>query len=35
MITDEWNLYQLANNGKGLEMIVKIPIFQDYQRLHL
>ena len=35
MITNDWNLYQLANNGEGLEMIVKIPIFQDYQRLHL
>ncbi len=35
MITNNWNLYQLANNGKGLDMIVKIPIFQDYQRLHL
>ncbi|MFP3167387.1 MAG: hypothetical protein RXQ68_03125 [Candidatus Nanopusillus sp.] len=27
MITNEWNLYQLANNGKGLEMTVKIYIF--------
>jgi hypothetical protein len=35
MITNNWNLYQLANNGEGLKMIVKIPIFQDYQRLHL
>ena len=35
MITNDWYLYQLANNGKGLEMIVKIPIFQDYQRLYL
>jgi hypothetical protein len=27
MITNKWNLYQLANNGRGLEMIVKISIF--------
>ena len=31
MITNEWNLYQLANKGEGLEMIVKISIFQNYQ----
>jgi len=35
MITNDWYLYQLANNGEGLAMIVKIPIFQDYQRLYL
>jgi len=27
MITNKWDLYQLANNGRGLEMIVKISIF--------
>ena len=27
MITNKWNLYQLANNGRGLEMVVKISIF--------
>ena len=31
MITNEWNLYQLANKERGLEMIVKISIFQNYQ----
>jgi hypothetical protein len=31
MITNEWNLYQLANKERNLEMIVKIPIFQNYQ----
>jgi hypothetical protein len=30
MITNEWNLYQLANKEGGLEMTVKIPIFQNY-----
>jgi hypothetical protein len=35
MITNEWNLYQLANNRRGLEIIVKISIFQNYQGLHL
>lgn len=35
MITNEWNLYQLANKERNLEMVVKIPIFQNYQRLHL
>jgi len=27
MITNEWNLYQLANNRRGLEIVVKISIF--------
>ena len=27
MITNKWNLYQLANNWRGLEMVVKISIF--------
>ena len=31
MITNEWNLYQLANKGESLEMTVKISIFQNYQ----
>jgi len=35
MITNRWDLYQLANNGRGLEMVVKISIFQNYQGLHL
>jgi len=35
MITNEWYLYQLANKGGGLEMIVKISIFQNYWGLHL
>ncbi len=30
MITNEWDLYKLANNRRGLEMIIKIPIFQNY-----
>ncbi len=30
MITNKWYLYKLANNGRGLEMIIKIPIFQNY-----
>ncbi len=30
MITNEWDLYKLANSGRGLEMIIKIPIFQNY-----
>jgi hypothetical protein len=27
MITNKWNLYQLANNRGGLEIVVKISIF--------
>jgi len=27
MITNKWDLYQLANNWRGLEMVVKISIF--------
>jgi hypothetical protein len=27
IITNKWDLYQLANNGGGLEMAVKISIF--------
>jgi len=27
MITNKWDLYQLANNWKGLKMVVKISIF--------
>lgn len=27
MITNRWDLYQLANNRGGLEMVVKISIF--------
>jgi len=27
MVTNKWNLYQLANNEGGLEMAVKISIF--------
>ena len=35
MITNDWNVYQLANNRRGLEIIVKISIFQNYQGLYL
>jgi len=35
IITNNIDLYQLANNGRGLEMVVKISIFQNYQGLHL
>ena len=27
MVTNKWDLYQLANNGRGLEIVVKISIF--------
>ncbi|EOD42443.1 Uncharacterized protein Nst1_478 [Candidatus Nanobsidianus stetteri] len=35
MITNDWNLYQLANIGKGVKMAVKISIFSNYQGLYL
>jgi len=36
MITNDWNLYQLANNEVGLKIAVKIEIFPtNYQRLYL
>jgi len=35
MITNDWNVYQLANNEKDLKIIVKISIFQNYQGLYL
>jgi len=35
MTTNKLYLYQLANNEGSLKMVVKIEIFQNYQRLHL